>query len=180
MQPVLSQGYFHFLVASVWALSPIISMSVYYSIFLSGVPGFQCVGPVCHQVHAARDVQSAAVSAEITAVCHGGCGGAEQPHPVSTSSSTSLQHTIYTILWPWKVLRNLMCYSHQKRTCVSVIFLLCSKTSRLFTVVVFNRNANVSITLTVITVSLKKCFSCHNLNTPHEPCQNHVHDLSPT
>lgn len=68
-------------VASVCALT---SPSVCVTLYLSGVPGFQCVGPVCHQVHAKRDVQSATVSTEVPAVCHGGCGRAEQPCPVST------------------------------------------------------------------------------------------------
>lgn len=71
-------------------LSPCVSLSLY----LSGVPGFQCVGPVCHQVHAKRDIQSASLSTEVTAVCHGGCGRAEQPFPVSTA----IWHCLYCVL----------------------------------------------------------------------------------
>lgn len=50
-----------------------------------GVPGLQRVGPVRHQVHAERDLQPAAVAAEVAAVRHGRRGGGEQPFPVSTS-----------------------------------------------------------------------------------------------
>lgn len=50
-----------------------------------GVPGLQRVGPVRHQVHAERDLQPAAVAAEVAAVRHGRRGGREQPFPVSTS-----------------------------------------------------------------------------------------------
>lgn len=89
----------------------VISMSVCCPIFLSGVPGFQCVGSVCHPVHAARDVQSAAVSAEVAAVCHGGCGGAEQPCPVSTISNTSLQHTILYYSMGMESTHS-VCYNH--------------------------------------------------------------------
>lgn len=55
-----------------------------------GVPGFQRVGPVRHQVHAERDLQPAAVAAEVAAVRHGGRGGGEQLFPVSTSNLDSL------------------------------------------------------------------------------------------
>lgn len=68
------------------AIKPSVFPSLWpVSLYLSGVPGFQCAGPVCHQIHAKRDVQSAAVSTEVTAVCHGRCGRAEQPCTVSTA-----------------------------------------------------------------------------------------------
>lgn len=67
-----------------------------------GVPGFQRVGPVCHQVHAEGDLQPAAVTAEVAAVCHGGRGGGEQPFPVSTPTFTSRSLLLSLIGWQSK------------------------------------------------------------------------------
>lgn len=71
----------------------------FLSLSVSGVPGVQRVGPVCHQVHAKGDIWSASVPTEITAVCPGGCGGAEQPCTVSTvPPCTRWRHTVATVI----------------------------------------------------------------------------------
>ena len=84
---------------------------------LSGVPGFQRVGPIRHQVHAKRDVQPAAVSTEVTAVRHGGRGRAEQPCPVSTAilhclalrvTCPDFQTLSRPAIWPGTVLVDLI------------------------------------------------------------------------
>lgn len=78
-----------------------LSLSVSLPSFLplSGVPGVQRVGPVCHQVHAKRDIWSASVPTEITALCPGGCGGAEQPCTVSTAPTCTWWHyTVATVI----------------------------------------------------------------------------------
>lgn len=61
---------------------------------VQGVRGCQCAGPVCHQVHVKRDVKSAFISPEVTAVRHGGGGRAELPHTVR-----AIYYVIMLCLW---------------------------------------------------------------------------------